>query len=333
MNNRMVWMDTLRGAAILLVIYAHTLAALEVYGNGYPKLLGEVSEMLTPFRIPTLMFLSGLLVGRSLRKGTGTFVSGKLRLIAWPFVLWTVVILALQNELTWADFGYSMWRASTVLWYLWFLVAFYLAMIVVHKLPALPVVVVSLVVSALAPEFMRLDRMAFLFAFFVLGHWAEQHKHLWLPVVRNRTFLATSAIVVIALAYLSSHNTPVRFQPAYALWSIVAIGGLIGAATYLPTTTVASRVLAFVGRHSIVYYVTHWPVLIVTVSALVDVGVTRSIHQIPIAGVAILLVGTGLALVSERSKTVDALFRLPRFRTPARTAAPTTKATPNQAAA
>jgi uncharacterized membrane protein YcfT len=313
-DERMVWMDTLRGAAILLVVFDHALAALDQFGGGRPPFVTSVSEAFTPFRIPTLMFLSGLLVDRSLKKGVPQFVSGKLRAIAWPFLVWSVVLLAVQDELTWADLGYSLWSAPNVLWYLWFLVVFYLSMVVVRTLPPLPVAVVALVLSTVAPGFLRLDRMMFLFAFFVIGYWADQHRGRWLPVVRQPTFLGCAAVTGVGLAALSIDGVQVRYEFAYALWTLLAVGGLIGAATYLSTTAVLSRALSFVGRRSSVYYVTHWPVLQLTIGGLVALGVTNVVHQMSLAVLAVAGVGTALAHASRRSRAVDLLFQLPQRR-------------------
>lgn len=90
---RMSWIDVLRGLAVLAVVLHH--AALQVT-HGRDTNLGWISTLddaVTPFRMPILMFLSGLLLPLSLAKPWVVYLRGKLRKIAWPYLLWSFLHL------------------------------------------------------------------------------------------------------------------------------------------------------------------------------------------------------------------------------------------------
>ena len=86
-------MDLLRGTAILLVIAHHLRLVQQIWDGGTPWAMVELSEALAPFRMPALLFASGLLLARSLRRPPGRFLAGKLRGLLWPWLLWSAVML------------------------------------------------------------------------------------------------------------------------------------------------------------------------------------------------------------------------------------------------
>jgi len=65
---RVLWMDILRGAAILAVITFHSVTFIERYDFEATKLWKNLNETLTFFRMPVLIFLSGMLLPKSLAK-------------------------------------------------------------------------------------------------------------------------------------------------------------------------------------------------------------------------------------------------------------------------
>ena len=67
-KQRYEWMDTLRGSAIVLMLVWHATAIPALVGIPVPTALIAVNDALLPFRMPTLMFLSGLLLPAALRK-------------------------------------------------------------------------------------------------------------------------------------------------------------------------------------------------------------------------------------------------------------------------
>ncbi|OFT62640.1 hypothetical protein HMPREF3159_03780 [Brachybacterium sp. HMSC06H03] len=68
-------MDLLRGTAILLVIAHHLRLVQQIWDGGTPWAMVELSEALAPFRMPALLFASGLLLARPAASSPGSFAA------------------------------------------------------------------------------------------------------------------------------------------------------------------------------------------------------------------------------------------------------------------
>ena len=77
-TQRIEWMDSLRGIAILLLLFWHAFAIPDLLGTPMPDWLRNINNAFLPFRMPMLMFLSGMLLEKSLRKPLPTYYEGKL---------------------------------------------------------------------------------------------------------------------------------------------------------------------------------------------------------------------------------------------------------------
>jgi len=99
-------MDLLRGGAILLVIAHHLRLVQQAWDGSTPHLMVVLSEATAPFRMPVLLFASGLLLARSLQKPTGRYLTGKARALLWPWLLWSAVMLPI---LGWEHGGEPLW--------------------------------------------------------------------------------------------------------------------------------------------------------------------------------------------------------------------------------
>ena len=113
-------MDLLRGTAILLVIAHHLRLVQQIWDGSTPWAMVELSEALAPFRMPALLFASGLLLARSLRRPPGRFLAGKLRGLLWPWLLWSAVMLPI---LGWGHADEPLWWLNGM--YTWFLAALF----------------------------------------------------------------------------------------------------------------------------------------------------------------------------------------------------------------
>lgn len=90
---RMEWMDTLRGAAVVAVIVLHVQLTTSAISGDPLTPLARIDERLADVRMPLLMLLSGVLLSRSLAKGLTGHLEGKVRAILWPYAVWMVVDL------------------------------------------------------------------------------------------------------------------------------------------------------------------------------------------------------------------------------------------------
>ena len=114
-------MDLLRGFAVLLVIAHHLRLVQEIWDGAAPHAAAILSEGTMPFRMPALLFASGLLLERSLRKPTARYLSGKARSLLWPWLLWSALMLPI---LGWENAREPLWWINGM--YTWFLLALFL---------------------------------------------------------------------------------------------------------------------------------------------------------------------------------------------------------------
>lgn len=307
-------MDVLRGLAILAVVLFHSASLLRLAGLTAPAELRAFNSALAPFRIPMLVLLSGLLLPKSIRKGTGRYLGGKARAILWPYLLWSGVIGALM----WNQYGLGSIRwlvpsvliGGTYLWYLLFLLGFYVAALALQRVPRLLVVVVSLAGSELLPDGTKyMERPTFLFALFVLGWWLAEHRR-GLDAAFASRFLPVLAVVVLVASYLVTDMG--GYGPRAAAGTLAGVFLLAVAAWRLDRLRVL-RPLRFVGRNSIVYYVVHFPVITVVMTIGGALGLDLVWPLVAASAFSALLVGTLLARGRVRSSFVEGLFSAPSW--------------------
>jgi len=57
MGTRHVWMDAVRGGAILAVLLDHANAMLVIHGLSVPPELAVLADAMSPYRMPLLVYL------------------------------------------------------------------------------------------------------------------------------------------------------------------------------------------------------------------------------------------------------------------------------------
>ena len=257
-------MDLVRGGAILLVIAHHLRILQQIWDGGTPWVMLELSEGFAPFRMPTLLFASGLLLARSLRKPAGQFLRGKVRGLLWPWLLWSAVMLAI---LGWGNATNPLWWVNGM--YTWFLMAlflYYLAGLITRRLHPGWLALASIVGWAAMPllgiEYdmtgPRPDKFVYYAVFFFAG--AALHRTLAerrIPWVMLAPALAIAAAWGLRAALQDREPvTPVIAQVVV----LIAVIAAVGVAQRLPSLR-ALRPLEWLGRNSIVPYLVHLPVL------------------------------------------------------------------------
>lgn len=311
-------MDLMRGIAILLVILHHSIAIPSEFEAEIPAALQLLDAVFAPFRMPLLMFLSGMLLPRSFRRSTREYFLGKARGILWPYAVWSIIVLAIAGQLTVSILLNVLVYPPTYLWYLWFLFAFYVAAWLLRRLHIPPLVasIAVLIVSMFLPDDYRLSRFAFLMAFFLAGWWWAQNDRRDMAPRLRTVVVIVGLVLAVAASVLSGMGIAPRYEAAFA-WGTV---GLIAAIVLGVPSTAARRwamPLEFVGRNSIVFYVSHYPVILAIVLWLLPAFDAGTVWLLALAAV-IAAVAVGILLAVGRKK-VPPLRWL--FEWPARSAA------------
>ncbi|AJY44261.1 acyltransferase [Burkholderia humptydooensis] len=134
------YLDTARGAGIILVVYGHVLRGLFAAGlvpAGWPSaLLAAADYTIYTFHMPLFFLLSGLHVPKSLQRAGDVFLLAKLRTIVYPYFVWSLLQGAVQIALS----SYGMNHAFTprdllaIGWrpfgQFWFLYALFICMLI-----------------------------------------------------------------------------------------------------------------------------------------------------------------------------------------------------------
>lgn len=265
---RLLWVDAFRGLAVLLVVLLHAQAALADSGLAGSETVRDVNAAVGSFRMPGLMLVSGMLLTLSLRRPPGEYLSGKLRKIAWPWLLWTAVMLPFFGWRTAAD--PTWWLNGTHTWFLAVVFAGYLLGLLLRPVPPWLIAVGLFAVAIrLDPDAvggglhqwaLLADRMAWFGGFFFigagLGRWRQQLPSIPWPL------MLLPAVVTVDWA---RQAVEAGRYPSEQGWPVVAMA-VIGAVTVLwalaqiPDTP-PLRAAAWVGRHSIVLFLVHYPVI------------------------------------------------------------------------
>ncbi|MDM7830693.1 acyltransferase family protein [Cellulomonas edaphi] len=298
----MEWMDTLRGGAILLMLFWHATSLPVLYQAYVPGPLLAVNDALLPYRMPCLMFLSGLLLPRSLSKPLGEYYRGKIALIAYPYVVWVIIYCLCVG----ADRAYwdpRLYVAKGYLWYLYYIAVFYLVAPLVRRLP-LWVTPVACFAAAFVVDDKIPHRMLFFAIFFFTGAWAA--GRVITARLRNPWLVVALAVPAIAFAWVSA-TRDVNYQQVFVLFSFAGIAVAIALAARMSSRR--SAALRHVGRNSIVYYTSHFPAMLGVLMLLLEVGAPWWV-TVPVLYAVGIAVGTALTAVRER-RPVRWLFEAP----------------------
>jgi uncharacterized membrane protein YcfT len=278
-RERLAWVDTGRGLAIVLVALYHAARWLSRAGfdtEGWQVL----NDVLSSLRMPLFFTLSGLFAGKWLHSSWRALLRSKLALFAWVFCIWgaigsaTFVLGSASNgrRVSIPDTAHALlWSPlypKLELWFIWALTLFF----VVAKL------------TRAVNRWVQLSLTAVL---------AAVALTLWFDVTTGPTgsakyyFFFLSGIylrdLVVALGQLSHRLVLVGVFAGWAavsvtvsllglreLWGVYFVNCVVGVAGGIVLSRFLSRlsVLRRVGRQTLPIYLAHTPIIIVISFAL-----------------------------------------------------------------
>lgn len=324
-------LDVARGVAIILVVLGHSLRGLVAGGVVPQRSLAWLDTWLYLTHLPVFAFAVGVLTPASVaRAGTRTYLGRRLGLLAWLYLVWTLLEGAVEVLSTpwknvpvgWADV-LTLWRPIGHLWFLPHLaVATVVLLGVAPWRPGVRAVLGSAAVTVVAlaawgwdPGYAGLQGLA-LVPCYVAGA-AIGHPRLRAVASRAPSaLLAVGGLLLTAVVGLGAvwfgPTTPttqsVRTVPSVALGVVlvaVALVGTISLAVVASRWPRASGWVAYVGRQSLPVYLGHIVVTAGTRVLLLRAGVTApAVHLVLSA-----TLGVSLPLLLERAtRAVPYLF-------------------------
>lgn len=313
-------MDGLRGLAIVLIVELHASAIMRMHGINPSPILEWFDVAVYPFRIPLLMLLSGMLLQASLAKGPRRYLVGKARTILWPYAVWSVLLVLAYDFVPWSTLLDALIAPSSHLWFLHALLVAYLVALVVRRVPTwistlgafAAAGVVSLIdlplwAMQLQPERMLMVLGSFLAGAVVRERWDVVER--WMRRTWMLVALLAAAVALVALSLAPGFRVSYTMAE-YAPLVLAGVLALVAVAIRLRWTSPPGRVLRAIGRDSIVFYVTHWFVLMALIWPLWLVPDFVPLDVQVLAVATSLLVAGALAWVSPRVRVVGLLFRI-----------------------
>jgi len=100
-QQRLRWVDYLRGIAIVLIVYRHVLIGIQRGLIEVPDVLVQANMIFYSFRMPLFFILSGLFITRSLQKWTLRRLGWiKFEALLYPYLVWSTIQITMQISLS-----------------------------------------------------------------------------------------------------------------------------------------------------------------------------------------------------------------------------------------
>ncbi|MFT3888293.1 MAG: acyltransferase [Arachnia sp.] len=307
-KRRLHWMDMLRGAAIVMVLLWHG-PAIQVLTHGeMPAAIKAVNMFFLPYRMPTLMILSGLLLGASLRKPLLVYWAGKVSMIVWPYLIWVTVDRFVEGSPhTW--YHWRAWYATSYLWFLFFIGVYYVIAPLLRRLP-LWVPVAAFALANLVLPFGTEKRLAYFAVFFFLGHWLGSSTGLTERLTSGKILWLWAPLAVVGGVFSSIYGLDLAYQIQYGVVSAAGVFVAIAVTRWIDEKGIKLSWLTRVGRNSIVYYCAHFPIMVGTIFLLHQLGL-ENFTLVSVINVAVALVACGLLVRLREYPPVTWLFAAP----------------------
>jgi uncharacterized membrane protein YcfT len=319
--SRTAWIDMARGMAEVSVVTFHILQAMNNAGltpEGLFDFWTPVGDMI---RMPLMMFVAGLFVEYSLRKGPKAYFTGKTQRVVWPFIVWAHVYSvywylkpsAFDNR-TIHEVLMTVITPGSHLWFLQSLFIYYVAAYFLLKRGLRTTFLISVLALAIIPFFEaeEIRRLPYLFLFFLFGIGFNRILRAkgfpFGPVIGGVLIaLAIAAPIVITNAFGFSKYHLVAI-PA----SIIGVLACLQISRFLVHVPVVNWLLNLFGTFSLEIYCAH-----VVFSSLTRQVLVRVFHMDSFWPIFLLCTTAGLFLpivmaLALRRVGLDVFFEWPK---------------------
>jgi fucose 4-O-acetylase-like acetyltransferase len=271
-RQRVAWVDCCKGICIVLVVYGHGAGGLEAAGVlTSDSVFAALREWVYIFHIPAFFFLSGLFALKASERPFLQFLQGRLRVLGYPYVVWTVIVLVSQFVMgRLVNSPPSTSRAIRFLWEpygvgLWFLYSLFLISLLFTcmkrlRIPPIPMLLISVALYLLAQHntfrFWTALNASMAFAvFFVIG--GCYPGIIAAPFEKARWPLLTAASAgLFTLMTLGQLVPPDPIGFVKLIRALLGIGGVVCLAMALARTAAAGP-WALLGAYSLEIYLAH----------------------------------------------------------------------------
>lgn len=283
----MVWVDTAKGLAIVLVVQFHSVLFLGLVGGTAP-FWDHLNVPFETFRMPLFFCTAGLFAGKALSLPFRQLMTDRVARLLWLYALWTFLFIVAfsvfpydpraypQSANPLASWALSFVQPNECTWFVYALAVYFLLGRLIGGLPPAVQIglagVLSLSTGLSAPFGVTTQKAAAYFVFFLLA------AHLG-PAVRR---VAPAVRWPAATALLAGYAAAAGLALALDLLDSPAVRlalGLVAAPAGCALAVVLSRrrsmaLLPWLGRRTLPIYLLHFSIILRLVSVLLVAGVT-----------------------------------------------------------
>jgi fucose 4-O-acetylase-like acetyltransferase len=264
--SRTAWIDMARGLAEVSVVTFHILQAMNNAGltpKGLFDFWTPVGDMI---RMPLMMFVAGLFVEYSMRKGPKAYFTGKTQRVVWPYLIWAHVysiywyIKPSQFDArSFNEVLLTVIDPGSHLWFLQSLFIYYVAAYFLLKRGLWAAMAVAIVTLAIIPFFdaEAIRRLPYLFLFFMFGICFNR-------ILRAKGFpfgpVVGCVFIALAIALPVLTTDAFGFSKYHLIAipaSIVGVAACLQISKFLVHVPVVNRVLLLFGTFSLEIYCAH----------------------------------------------------------------------------
>lgn len=321
-RSRVDWVDTDKGLSILLVVARHTASGVALSIGHMPVVFGLISTLATPYRMPLFFIVAGLFAAKALERPLREFLDKKLLHFAYFYFLWSAIQIGMKMALSGQgnhdvglkDLLLTPIEPFGVLWFIYALPLFFMAMRLMRRLPKTLVLAFALIIYFARVEtgWTVPDEAALRFVFFVIGvYGASQVFQIAGWARENAQSAIITGVATLASVSLVVLSGLIDFR---AIELLAGIAGCIGCVMLVSVAASKGLTgwLAYLGSRSLYIFVAFFLPMAVTRVGMIKLGVTNG----DLITLVSVVLGVTLPLVAARlveGTRLGFLFTRPQF--------------------
>ncbi len=334
-KKRIKWIDSLKGLAIIFVVFGHVLLGF-LEKNTFPdavKTLSTIENWIYCWHMPLFFVLSGITYKIScLKNDTADFkkiLRNVLNLGIIYLIFQTVLPLLksifsqfVNNKVEFSELWKEILLPSTLMWYLWVLIAYYLLFGLLNKLRINKICIVTgCAVLCIAGNYLFADghfnnicirNLIICSVYFYVGICYNDIECF----ISSKKYAVAATVLTVAssilVVWVNLNNDSILDNAVLnTLFKLILAASLIWLCIYIFKSVKSigeNSVLLFLGKNSLVIYLLH--TYMVTAVRVVCVKLNLSVlPSIAAAFIIPLLVSSVIASVVQKIPVVKYLFR------------------------
>ena len=279
-KSRLYWVDYLKGIAIILVVYRHSLLGIQSSGIKAPAYLENANLVFFSFRMPLFFMLSGIFASLSLQKrSVQRYIGSKFETLIYPYFIWVIIQVTLQIVLSGftnsnrsvVDYTYIFYQPRNLDQF-WYLPALFNATVVYVLIKKYitekwwAFMMIALGFYFLSPYLQNISMLSDWMEFYIFFAIGDTISRLFFHEKAQSFFknpftllLAIPFFIMAQMFYLSNHmyyQTTATMRAEFLLIALVGCFTMLAFSFRLQKWNVASW-LRILGYHSINIYVMH----------------------------------------------------------------------------